>query len=88
MEYRGPNVKRGDPTIPAPCAARVECSGSLLSPEATAHNEPGLLMERLRDALASRGPGPYGIPELLTNARRFPSGDHDGTLIVPCPPYR
>ena len=36
-------------------------------------------------------PGPatiilYGTPELLTNASRFPSGDHDGTLIVPWPP--
>ena len=29
----------------------------------------------------------YGIAELLTNASRVPSGDHDGTLIVPCPPY-
>ena len=29
----------------------------------------------------------YGIVELLTNASRFPSGDHDGTLIVPWPPY-
>src|ERR1051325_10680280 len=28
----------------------------------------------------------YGIPELLTKASRFPFGDHDGTLIVPCPP--
>jgi len=28
----------------------------------------------------------YGIAVLLTNASRFPSGDHDGTLIVPCPP--
>ena len=26
---------------------------------------------------------PHGIAELLTNASRFPSGDHDGTLIVP-----
>jgi hypothetical protein len=26
-------------------------------------------------------------PELLTNASRFPSGDHEGTLMVPCPPY-
>jgi hypothetical protein len=25
----------------------------------------------------------YRIVELLTNAKRFPSGDHDGTLIVP-----
>src|SRR5204862_239560 len=29
-----------------------------------------------------------GVAELLTNASRFPSGDHEGTLIVPCPPYR
>lgn len=24
---------------------------------------------------------------LLTKATRLPSGDHEGTLIVPCPPY-
>ena len=29
----------------------------------------------------------YGIAVLLTNASRVPSGDHDGTLIVPWPPY-
>src|SRR4030081_971629 len=29
----------------------------------------------------------YGVAELLTNARRAPSGDHEGTLIVPWPPY-
>lgn len=29
-----------------------------------------------------------GIAVWLTKASRFPSGDHDGTLIVPCPPYR
>ena len=28
-----------------------------------------------------------GSAELLTNAIRVPSGDHDGTLIVPWPPY-
>jgi len=38
-----------------------------------------------------RGPPPYratgaGSAVLLTNAMRVPSGDHDGTLIVPCPP--
>lgn len=27
------------------------------------------------------------IAVLLTNAIRRESGDHDGTLIVPCPPY-
>jgi hypothetical protein len=26
-------------------------------------------------------------PELLMNAIREPSGDHDGTLMVPWPPY-
>lgn len=30
----------------------------------------------------------FVIPELLTNAICLLSGDHDGTLIVPCPPYR
>src|SRR5262245_5240029 len=30
----------------------------------------------------------YLISELLTNAIFLLSGDHDGTLIVPCPPYR
>ena len=28
----------------------------------------------------------YSIAVLLTNASIVPSGDHDGTLIVPCPP--
>ena len=28
------------------------------------------------------------IAVLLTNAMRLPSGDHDGTLIVPWPPNR
>ena len=28
-----------------------------------------------------------GSAVLLTNAILLPSGDHDGTLIVPCPPY-
>jgi hypothetical protein len=29
----------------------------------------------------------YGTPVLLTNASRLPSGEYDGTLIVPWPPY-
>ena len=38
---------------------------------------------------AARDPAPgQGFAVLLTNARRFPSGDHDGTFIVPWPPYR
>ncbi len=34
------------------------------------------------------GPKHHGSIELLTNAACRPSGDHEGTLIVPCPPYR
>lgn len=30
----------------------------------------------------------YFLPELLTNAIDLLSGDQDGTLMVPCPPYR
>jgi len=29
----------------------------------------------------------YFFPELLTKAMDLLSGDHEGTLIVPCPPY-
>ena len=43
------------------------------------------------DDVAGPGAGSlarYGTrPVLLTNARRLESGAHDGTLIVPWPPY-
>src|SRR4030095_5088203 len=32
--------------------------------------------------------GIYFESLLLTNAPRLLSGDHEGTLIVPCPPYK
>src|SRR3954447_6047540 len=54
-------------------------------------------IERSRDPSASVSPVPVSwksgmspfqrASELETNATCVPSGDHDGTLIVPCPPY-
>jgi hypothetical protein len=49
------------------------------------------LLDSLSDEVASRPShvkgrpwcGDYGTVELLTNASRLLSGDHDGTLIVP-----
>ena len=39
--------------------------------------------ERCEPLVATQSNG----SELLTKATYLPSGDHDGTLIVPCPPY-
>jgi hypothetical protein len=33
-------------------------------------------------------PTTYSLPELLTKETCLLSGDQEGTLIVPCPPYR
>jgi putative transcriptional regulator len=45
------------------------------------------LMKRLEARARPPGPSFYCRSLLLTNAIMRPSGDQDGTLIVPCPPY-
>ena len=42
----------------------------------------------VRIGIFSRISTSHYFPELLTNATDLLSGDHEGTLIVPCPPYK
>ena len=45
------------------------------------------LMKRLEARATAPADPSYCTSLLLTNAIMRPSGDQDGTLIVPCPPY-
>jgi hypothetical protein len=63
-------------------AGRVPCRGPSATPTAPAPRPASSGVSRLPPT-DSPWPPDYGTPELLTNANRVPSGDHEGTLIVP-----
>ena len=66
-------------------ADSVAGSGDEPSDAATNNKTMNRFMRSLQEACESRDRGRHS-PLLLTKAIIRPSGDHDGTLIVPCPP--
>lgn len=59
-------------------AIKVMMTGSAVDEEA--------LRRHVQSSAVGTSPRQRSGPVLLTNAIRFESGDHDGTLIVPWPP--
>src|SRR5213593_1435048 len=64
---------------PAPAPRAIPCP--------TNTHSPATHRDRAPDIIPSRHYGNRRRSVLLTNASRRLSGDQDGTLIVPCPPY-
>ena len=69
------------PAAPARCMA-LPCNAAFITGVVLVPGlSPGTSLTERTDNIRRQS-----IAVLLTKAMRVPSGDHDGTLIVPCPP--